>query len=172
MNMKEDIAKTIKAIKTESVEKSTKKELEKFGEIVAARKQPEQRAKELENTKKVVEEIGGFLAEWDREKSNKPFFDRLRKAGLLEGNVWKGTKLQAGFAAYLFTLAFEDEGNPGKNGKQYDKYYQAIAQFSKFDGINKGTLKRYISYAREEEANGIRYYNHQDEIEAVKNAFK
>ena len=172
MNLKEEITKSVQAIRMESVAKSTKKELEKFGNIYAARIKPEQRAKELENTKKVVEELEGFLAEWEREKSNEPFFDRLRKAGLLEGNVWKGTLLQAGVAAYLFSLAFKDEGKRGKNGKQYDKYYQAIAQFSKFDGINKETLKRYMGYALEEDCSGIRYYNHKDEVEAVINAFK
>lgn len=180
MNLKEEIAKSVEAIKTASVEKSTKKVLGKFGsmyaQIVAKKTTPKQRAKQLENTNKICAQLEGFLAEWEREKSNRPFFDRLMKAGLLEGNVWKGTLRQAGVAAYLFSLAFKDEGNPGKNSKQYDKYYQAEAQFSKFDGIKRETLRKYVYYFGDYVDGGLegaaRFGQHEDEIEVVINALK
>lgn len=176
MDLKKEIAKSVEAIKTASVEESSieAKAGVYYGHALIIDKSTSTQLKRI--TAKIEELTTANNLAWrerlQRIKTTEPFFDRLRKAGLMEGNVWKGTKLQAGFAAYLFTLAFKNEGKPDKNGKQHDKYYQAEAQFSKIKGIKWETVKRYISYAIEEDANGIRYYNHMDEIEAVKNAFK
>jgi hypothetical protein len=124
-----------------------------------------------DEAREAAQAIANYLDEIHREASAVPFFEKLRRAGLLEGNTWKGTELQAGFAAYVFAEGYKDEGKPGKNGKQYDKYYQAVSQFSKFAGINKETLKRNLSFFRNNLSGGLegaeRYGSHEDEIMAV-----
>lgn len=117
--------------------------------------------------------LADHLEEIHRETSTKPFFARLERAGLLEGNIWKGTLRQAGVAACKFEDEFQGKGTKGKNGKEYDPYYQVYTQFSKF-GIKVGTLKVYVSDYRDYQKQGIkgaqRYGPHEEEIEVVINA--
>lgn len=181
MDLKQEIAQIVEVIKTASVEEGSiqEKQMVYYARCLQV---PNSLLRQLKGLNTVVEDCHHLdevrSQRIEKTKTTTPFFDRLREAGLLEGNVWKGTPLQAGFAAYLFTIAFENEGHHDKKGSQHDKYYQAIAQFSKFDRINKETLKRNIVHARDHfekdrtEAAARYGYQHEDEIEAVKNAFK
>ena len=123
-----------------------------------------------DEAREAAQALSDYLEEIHHEISTKPFFDKLRRARLLEGNIWKGTLRQAGVAACKFEDEFQGTGTKGKNGKEYDSYYQVYTQFSKF-GIKVGTLKAYVSDYRDYEKKGIkgaqRYGAHEDEIEAV-----
>lgn len=180
MDIKKEIAQAIRAAKVASVEESPRaKYLEKVATLpppppkyTIAGPQDEDEAREA------AKALSDYLEEMHRNSSAVPFFDNLRRAGLLEGNTWKGSELQAGFAAWYFAETYKDEGKPGKKGKkggQYDKYFQAAAQFSKIKGIKWETVKRNVSFFRDYLAGGLdgaeRYAQHEDEIKAVLDAF-
>lgn len=177
MDLKERIAQAIEAAKVASVKESPRA---KYLEKVATLPPPPPKytiagPQDKDEEREAAKALSDYLEEMHRNSSAVPFFDNLRRAGLLEGNTWNGSELQAGFAAYLFATIYKGEGKPGKNGKQYDKYYQAAAQFSQFERINKETLKRYVSYFRDHLGEGLdgaeRYGQHEDEIKAVLSAF-
>lgn len=113
-----------------------------------------------------------------RKESTIGFFKRLKQAGLIEGNIWKGTLRQAGVAASYFADIFQGAGVIGKNGKEYDKYYQYQTQFAKFSiggkPISVNTLKRYVALFRDYKVGGLggmkKYGPYESEIELVVDA--
>ena len=127
-----------------------------------------------DEAREAAKALSDYLDEIHREISTQPFFCRLKDAGLWKGNIWKGTLRQAGVAACKFEDEYKGKGTKGKNGKEYDSYYQVYTQFSKRFGIKVGTLKAYVSDYRDYLKKGIkgmeRYGAHEDEIEAVINA--
>lgn len=111
--------------------------------------------------------------------TTRPFFDKLRDAGFLDGNEWKGNLFHAGVAAYYFSEIYQGTSKRGENGREYDDNFQYHKVFAKFvyrdKPMNSNTLKVYVSAYRDYStapSENVKYSLHEKEIKEIMEAFK